>query len=292
MSERQRFGYLLILPAFGVIALFLLLPIAISLVSSLHVDTPFAARRFVGLENYVRFFADDVATRTRVFTFLFVAASVALEILLGLLLALVIHQSFRGRGLVRAAVLIPWAIPTVVTAIMWKYMFNDQYGLVNLLLYGARIEAYQAWLAEAATARLAIIAADVWKTTSFAALLILAGLQTIPDELHEAARVDGAGPVRRFFAITLPLLRPAILVALLFRMMDAFRVFDLVYVMTQGAPGGATNVLQFYGYQKMFPEQQFGYGSAVSVVVFLIVGLLSLITIRLVGMRALARSGR
>jgi multiple sugar transport system permease protein len=291
MSERQRAGYLLILPAFGVIALFLLMPIAISLVSSLHIDTPFAARRFIGLQNYARFFADSVAAQTRVFTFLFATVSVALEILLGLLLALVIHQGFRGRGLVRAAVLIPWAIPTVVTAVMWKYMLNDQYGLVNLLFYGARIEAYQAWLAEAGTARLAIIAADVWKTTPFAALLILAGLQAIPDELHEAARVDGAGPARRFFAITLPLLRPAILVALLFRLMDAFRVFDLVYVMTQGAPGGATHVLQFYGYQKMFPEQQFGYGSAVSVVVFLIVGLLSLITIRLVGMRTFARSG-
>jgi len=289
MRDRERFGMLLILPALLLILIFLLLPIAASFVTSLHIDTPFAPQRFVGLDNYARFLSDDLATETCAFTFLFVGSSVALEILLGLFLALVLHHSFRGRGLVRAAVLIPWAIPTVVTAVMWKYILNDQYGLVNLILYGSRIEAYQAWLAEPSTARVALIAADVWKTSSFAALLILAGLLSIPDELHEAARVDGADPVRRFFSITLPLLRPAILVALLFRLMDAFRVFDLVYVMTQGAPGGSTSVLQFYGYQKMFPEQQFGYGSAVSVVVFIIVGLLSLATIRLVGTRVLER---
>ncbi len=285
MRPGRLFGYLLILPALLLIAAFLLLPILTSFTTSLHVDTPFAEKRFVGLRNYEQLFGDDVATGALGFTFLFVGVSVMLEIILGLLLALVIHQAFRGRGLVRAAVLIPWAIPTVVTAVMWKYMLNDQYGLLNLLLHGGRIEAYQAYLAEPAAARLAIIAADVWKTSSFAALLILAGLQTIPDQLHEAARVDGAGSVRRFFSITLPLLRPAVLVALLFRTMDAFRVFDLVYVMTQGAPGGSTNVLQFFGYQTMFPEQQFGYGSAVSVVVFLIIGLLSVLTVRLVGTR-------
>lgn len=279
MRADRRLGYALLLPALVLIAVFLLLPVLSALVTSLYVDTPFAERRFVGLENYVRLARDDLARETFGFTFLFVGISVPLEILLGLIFALAIHQSFRGRGLVRAAVLIPWAIPTVVTAILWKYMLNDQYGLVNLLLHGARLEDYQAFLAGHGSARLAIIAADVWKTSSFAALLILAGLQAIPGELYEAARVDGAGRWRRFLSITLPLLRPAILVALLFRTMDAFRVFDLVYVMTQGAPGGSTSVLQFFGYQKMFPEQQFGYGSAVSVVVFVILGALSLLTI-------------
>jgi multiple sugar transport system permease protein len=285
MTNRRLFGYVLLAPALLLIGIFLIFPIASAFVTSLHIDSPVVEKRFVGMRNYDELLHDEIALGTIDFTLLFVGASVALEIVVGLLLGLIIHHAFRGRGLVRAVVLIPWAVPTVVAAVMWKYMLNDQYGLVNLLLYGGRIEAYQAWLAEPGTARLAIIAADVWKTSSFVALLILAGLQTIPEELHEAARVDGAGALRRFFAITLPLLRPAILVAVLFRSMDAFRVFDLVYVMTQGAPANATSVLQFYGYQKMFPEQQFGYGAAVSVVVFLIIAVLSILTIRLVGAR-------
>jgi len=290
MDDPRRLGQVLLLPALLLIGLLLLLPIASTVITSLHIDTPFAPKRFVGLQNYAQLRDDPVARGTIEFTILFVTVSVALEILLGLIFALFIHHRFRGRGLVRASVLVPWAIPTVVAAVMWKYMLNDQYGFINLLLHGGHIESYRAYLADPGGARFAIILADVWKTSSFAALLILAGLQAIPDELYEAARVDGAGPIRTFFFITLPLLRPAILVALLFRIMDAFRVFDLVYVMTQGAPGGATQVLQFFGYQKMFPEQQFGYGSAVSVVVFIIVAIFSLLTVRLLGSRIFEES--
>jgi multiple sugar transport system permease protein len=285
MTGERRFGYMLVTPAIILVAVFVFAPIVSALVTSLYRDTPFAERTFIGLQNYRDLFSDDVALGTIGFTLLFVAVSTALEILLGLLLALVVHQQFRGRGLVRAAVLIPWAIPTVVAAVMWKYMLNDQYGFINLLLHGGDLANYTAYLAEPWPARFAIIAADVWKTSSFAALLILAGLQVIPDDLYDAARVDGAGPFRRFFTITLPLLKPAILLAALFRIMDAFRVFDLVYVMTQGAPGGSTNVLQFYGYQKMFPEEQFGYGSAVSIMVFVMIAIVAVFTIRTLGSR-------
>jgi multiple sugar transport system permease protein len=269
-------------PALVVIALFLLVPILMAVWTSLHIDTPFT-HRFVGLQNYADLAGDDVAVGSLGFTLTFVVISVALELFFGLLLALLIHESFRGRGLVRAAVLVPWAIPTVVAAVMWKYMFNDQYGFVNLMIWGGDLESYHAWLASPGTARMAIIVADVWKTSCFAALLILAGLQSIPPDLYEAARVDGAGAWRRFWKITLPLLRPAILLALLFRVMDAFRVFDLVFVMTGGAPGDSTNVLQFYGYQKMFPEGQFGYGSAISVVVFVIIAAISVFFVRTIG---------
>ena len=286
MRGEVRQGYALVVPALTLVGVFLLLPIVTAMVTSLYIDTPFAPRTFVGVGQYLDGLRDPIARGTLGFTFFFVGASVALEMLFGLALALIMHRQFRARGMVRAAVLIPWAIPTVVTAILWKYMLNDQYGLFNLLFFGNRLSAYHAWLADPAAARAAIILADVWKTAPFVALLLLAGLQSIPDDLHEAARVDGAGPVRRFFAITLPLLRPAILVAALFRIMDAFRVFDLVYVMTQGAPGNATNVLQFYGYQKMFPEQQFGYGSAISVIVFVIIGLVAFAAIRVIGRRA------
>jgi multiple sugar transport system permease protein len=285
MSRPGRSAYALLLPALFLLATFALYPLAAAFANSLYRDTPFQEREFIGLQNYADLLTDDAAGETVGFTFLFVGVSSVLEVLIGLGIALVIHRSFAGRGLVRAAVLVPWAVPTVVAAVMWRYLLHDQYGFFNLLLFGGDLSGYRAWLAEPATARLAIISADVWKTSSFAALLLLAGLQSIPEELSEAARVDGAGALRRFLCVTLPLLRPALLLALLFRILDAFRVFDLVYVLTQGAPGNATNVLSFFGYRKMFPEQQFGYGSAVSVVVFLLVAAVAVPTIRLVGGR-------
>jgi multiple sugar transport system permease protein len=210
---------------------------------------------------------------------------------LGLVIALVINHSFRGRGWVRAAVLIPWAIPTVVASQMWRFINNDQYGVLNYLLFGSDIGAYRAWLAGPGFAMAAVIGADVWKTSAFAALIILAGLQTIPDELHEAARMDGATAWQRFTRITLPLLKPALLIALLFRTMDSFRVFDLVFVMTQGGPGDATNVLQFYGYKKMFAEGFLGYGAAVSTLVFFIVVAVSLFFVRVIGLNVSEEKG-
>jgi multiple sugar transport system permease protein len=208
-------------------------------------------------------------------------------VLLGAGMALLLNESFRGRGLVRAAVLVPWAIPTVVSSQMWRYIFNDRYGLFNFLIFGRDTSRYLAPLAEPWLARAAIIFADVWKTSSFAALIILAGLQTIPDELYEAAEVDGASAWQKLRRITLPLVKPALLLALLFRTIDAFKVFDLVFVMTQGGPADATNVLQFYGYKKIFAEGMIGYGSAISVGVFLISLALALLYIRLIGARVL-----
>jgi len=173
----------------------------------------------------------------------------------------------------------------VVASQMWRFIFNDKYGLLNYVFFGSDTGSYHAWLADPTTAFMAIILADVWKTSSFAALLILAGLQIIPDELHEAAKIDGANAWQRFWKITFPLVRPAILVALLFRTMDAFRVFDLVYVMTQGGPADSTNVLQFYGYKKIFAEGLMGYGSTISVLVFCISLIISISYIRIVGTR-------
>jgi multiple sugar transport system permease protein len=170
---------------------------------------------------------------------------------------------------------------------MWRFLFNDSYGLINYTIFGNEVSHYVAWLAKPGTALFTIILADVWKTTSFAALLLLAGLQIIPDELYEAARVDGAGIWKRFRHITWPLIRPALLVALLFRTIDAFRVFDLAFVMTQGGPADATNVLQLYGYKKMFVEGWMGYGSAISVGVFLIILILAVMYVRMVGRQLL-----
>jgi multiple sugar transport system permease protein len=286
---RERvFGASLVMPALVFVAVFALYPIGYSFFLSLHrvvLGLPGLGQPFVGLENYRELLADRVALRSLMNTVAFVFVSVFFEVLFGLLIALVIHRKFPGRGLVRASVLVPWAIPTVVSSQMWRFIFNDKYGLANFLLYGSTVSSYQAWLAHPSYAFVAIVVADVWKASAFAGLLILAGLQSIPEELYEAARMDGATAWQRFRRITLPLLKPAILVALIFRTMDAFRVFDLVFVMTQGGPADATNVLQFYGYKKIFAEGLMGYGSAISVLVFLISFVVALFYIKAIGSR-------
>jgi multiple sugar transport system permease protein len=228
---------------------------------------------------------DEIAIQALINTCIFVMVTTLSELFFGLIIALVINRYFLGRGIVRAAVLIPWAIPTVVASQMWRFIFNDNYGLLNYALFGSDTGLYKAWLAEPFFAFASIVVADIWKTSSFAALIILAGLQTIPDEIHDAAKIDGASAWQRFFRITLPLLKPALLIALLFRTMDAFRVFDLVFVMTQGGPADSTNVLQFYGYKKIFAEGLMGYGSTISVLVFFVTLCISLFYIKMLGKR-------
>ena len=282
----------MVAPALLVTMVFAVYPVLDSLWLSLHhifVGIPQLGSPFVGLDNYVALFHDPVARQALVVTLAFVLLSTLLELACGLIIALVIHERFRGRGLVRAAILIPWAIPTVVASQLWRYIFNDQYGFANLLLFGDRVTDYVPWLAYPGVAFAVVVLTDVWKTSSFAALLILAGLQVIPHDLYDAARVDGARMWQRFWHITLPLLQPALLLALLFRTMDAFRVFDLVFVITQGGPGDATQTLQFYGYQTLFTEGRIGYGSAISVAVFLMILALSLTYLRAMGSNLLER---
>ena len=288
ITRERFFGVALVIPALLFVMLFAFYPILYSIFLSMHrifLSLPVLGQQFVWFDNYIELFHDKAALHSIFNTFLFVALTTALEIGLGLVIALVLHERFGGRGLIRAAVLIPWAIPTAVASQMWRFIFNDKYGLVNFIFYGNNVGSYTAWLADPFLAFGAIVVADVWKTSSFAALLILAGLQTIPDELYEASRIDGAGPWQRFARITLPLIKPALLIALLFRTMDAFRVFDLVYIMTQGGPADSTNVLQFYGYKKMFAEGLMGYGSAISVLVFFLTFIVALLYIRMIGSR-------
>jgi len=282
------FALSLIAPCFLFILTFAFYPIAYSFFLSLHriiISLPGLEQPFIWFGNYRELFHDKIALQSLVNTFLFVFTTTFFELLFGLAIALAINKHFRGRGLVRAAVLIPWAIPTVVASQMWRFIFNDTYGLLNYAFFGSDTALYQAWLADPLFAFLAIVAADVWKTSSFAALIILAGLQTIPDELYDAAKIDGATAWQRFIKITLPLVKPALLIALLFRTMDAFRVFDLVFVMTQGGPADSTNVLQFYGYKKIFAEGLMGYGSTISVLVFFVTLLISLFYLKMIGTR-------
>jgi ABC-type sugar transport system permease subunit len=273
-----------IFPSLLVVVVFVLAPILESFRLSFYrtiLTLPWLGQKFVGLENYRDLLADPIAWKSCLVTVLFVAVTAPAEIALGLAFALVLNERVRGRGALRAAVLIPWAIPTVVASQMWRFIFNDQYGLFNFLLFGGRTELYLAPLADPGLALAAIMVADIWKSTPFAALIILAGLQAIPDELYEAASLDGASAWQRFRYVTWPLVRPALLLALLFRTIEALRVFDLVFVMTQGGPADATNVLQFYGYKKTFAEGMVGYGATLSVAVFFVALVLSFAYLRL-----------
>ncbi len=217
-------------------------------------------------------------------TLVFAVCSVALETVLGLAIALALNAPFRGRGLVRAAVLVPWAIPTVVSAKLWAWMLNDEFGILNYTLQGLGIISEPiAWVANPDLALAAVIAVDVWKTTPFMVLLVLAGLQMLPQDCYEAARVDGVHPVKVFWRVTLPLLWPALAVAIAFRALDALRIFDLVYVLT--ANSTSTMSISVYARQQLIDFQDVGYGSAASTLVFLTVGLAAIAYLRLVRLR-------
>ena len=272
--EERRLGWLLVAPALVVIAGIALFPLAWTVWESIHLHDlrmPWRGRPFVGLENYVAIAGDRRFWASMGHTVFFTGTSITLELLLGLFLALAMNRSFRGRGLVRAAVLVPWAIPTVVAALLWRFLFDTEAGIANAVLVGAGVlEEPIVWFIRAATAWVPVILADVWKTTPFVALLLLAGLQNIDESLYEAASVDGAGTWWQLRYVTLPLLKPAILVVLIFRTLDAFRVFDLIYVLTGGGPGTATEPIALYTFTVLLQNLQFGYGSALSVIVFLV----------------------
>jgi multiple sugar transport system permease protein len=221
---------------------------------------------FVGLANYRTLVMSPAFNATFVRTIVYTVVSVAVELAVGLGLALIVHRAFAGRGLVRAAILIPWAVPTVVSAMSWKTMFDPSSGFVDYLLGVFHLPgAHTTWLAHTWTAWTAVLVADAWKNTPFMAILLLAGLQVIPDDVYEAARVDGASTWQTFRKITLPLLTPALLVALIFRTLSAFLIFDVIYIMTGGGPGSSTETLSYVNWRAFLVDTNFGYGGAVSV---------------------------
>jgi trehalose/maltose transport system permease protein len=205
-------------------------------------------------------------------TFRFAIVSVSIETVLGLMVALVLNAEFKGRGLVRAAILIPWAIPTIVSAKLWAWMLNDQFGIINdMLLNLGLISQKIAWTANVDTAMFAVLMVDIWKTTPFMALLCLAGLQMIPRDMYEAAKIDGIHPVKVFFKVTLPLVKPALMVAVIFRLLDALRIFDLIYVLTPNS--SATKTMSIISRENLIDFDNFAYGSAQSTLLFLIIAL-------------------
>ena len=271
--REQNTAWIMLLPALLLLLLVFAYPIVRAFWLSLftqNLGTKLQAE-FSGLDNYVRMAGDGRFWQSFVTTSIFTTTSVALELLLGMGIAIVLNQRFLGRSLVRTSAILPWALPTALIGLAWWWIFNDQFGVVNdLLLRLGLIKTGINWLGEPNLARIAVIFADVWKTTPFISILLLAGLQSISPDLYEAHAIDGATPGQSFRQITLPLLMPQILIASLFRFAQAFGVFDLIAVMTNGGPGGATEVVSLYIYSTVMRYLDFGYGAALVVITFLL----------------------
>ncbi len=268
VGRDRRLGFLLVAPAVVVLALVTGYPLIYNLWNSFHhvdyIAPPVGG--FAGFSNYSELFTGHSFVPALLHTVGFTIVSVAVETGVGLALALALNRPFRGRSIVRAAIFIPWAVPTVVSAELWRTMFDPQSGFVNYILHALHLPlASTTWLDGTWTAWAALLIADAWRNTPFMAIVLLAGLQIIPSDVYEAARIDGAGAWQTFRRITLPMLRPALMVALIFRTLSSFLIFDVVYIMTGGGPGTSTQVLSYIDYQAFLNNLDFGYGGAVAV---------------------------
>jgi ABC-type sugar transport system permease subunit len=275
---------ILLLPSLVVVFGIVLYPLLRTLYISLFdVNSVFpGSYPFVGLGNYLEALGRTEFWAAILRTAYFTLSTTLLEVVLGILLGLLLNVEFRGRWLLRSIVILPWALPTVVNGAMWRWIFNPAYGALNALLTQLHIiPEYRSWLGTPWMALNMVVLADVWKMTPLAAFFILAALQTIPRELYEAAWVDGAGRLRAFFSITLPLLVPTIVIILVLRTMEAFKVFDIIYVMTRGGPADGTQTIAYYTYVEAFSNQLFGYGAALAYVIALFILFFAIIYMRL-----------
>ena len=272
-------GYAFLLPLLLFISALILLPVLGTFLDSLRRDLPYLPGKFVGLENYLAIFRDDGFWDSVRFTTLFVVVSVPLEVIFGLIIALLLNETFPGRTALRATVLIPWAIPAAVSGRIFELIYNYSYGVANYftqLSGGGQVN----WLGTDLGAFAAVVTADVWKSTPFAAIILLAGLAAIDPDLYRQAQVDRANFMQRFLKVTLPLLKPVLVVTLLFRTVDALRVFDVIFVLTGGGPGGSTNAVSLFAYT-YYAAGDFGYGATVSVLLFVVALGFSLAYIRM-----------
>ena len=283
-TREGRFALALLAPSIVVVFGIVVYPILKTLYTSLFaVNTPFAGHfPWVGLDNY-RYALNQAefwsaVERTAYFTLI----STGLELVFGMGIALLLYAPLRMRWLFRTIVVLPWALPTIVNGAMWRYFFNAQYGVVNAAFTQIGLQSsYHAWFNSPFGSLNIVVLADVWKNTSLVAFFLLAGLATIPRDLYEAARIDGYGRWGAFVHITLPLLRPVIVVVLVLRTIEAFKVFDIIYVMTGGGPANGTQSIAFYTYQRAFSDEFFGYGSALAYLIVVFIMVLAIIYIRL-----------
>ena len=282
MKHANRAGIYFLVPAVLIIAFVLLFPIIQTVILSFGRNSTsiFTGYEYAGLANYQRLLKTPRFITSLNNTIFFTAVTVPIELALGIALALILNRRFQGKGLVRMAVLFPWALPTALNALMWRWMFNTEFGLFNSMLTdtGLAVERVN-WLGAIPTSMYAMMFVSIWKTSSFMALLLLAGLQTIPDDLYEAGSVDGTNRLTEFRFITLPLLRPAILVSVLLRTMDAMRTFELPFNLTDGGPLTSTETLSLYAYRAIFQYVNFNLGSGAILIQFIIIMSISIMYI-------------
>jgi ABC-type sugar transport system permease subunit len=287
MKKNRPFYYLF--PSFFVILGVILIPLLYAFFIS-FIDLTKNVRKldnpnlwnFVGFENYKNVLTSSEFYSSLWKTLYFTITSVGFEFLIGLAIALILNEQFRGRGIVRGLMLIPWAFPTIVNAVLWKWFYDADHGTITGLLANLGLtDGYANVFANAFTAMNAIIIADVWKNSAFISLILLAALQSLPASVYEAAQVDGANAFRRFFKITLPLLSPAIMVALVMRTMEAFKVFDIIYIMTSGGPAGGTRTLSFLTYESSMMFSKFSYGSSIALLMSVFIMIFALVYIKI-----------
>jgi ABC-type sugar transport system permease subunit len=284
VDDERWLAWVLILPALLIVFGLILMPILNAFWMSLHtidLKRPGIGQPFIGLGNYVDILSDAYFWAAVGRTFYFMIVSIAFELVAGVAIAMLLNTGFRGRNILRTLVLIPWALPITIDAIMWKWIFNANYGALNSLLYEiGLLSKYQAWLSDSTSAMHAVILADVWKVTPLVILLTLAALQTIPGDLYEAAMIDGASRWKSFWNITFPLLLPTLLIVLLVRTMDAFKVFDIIYIMTSGGPADGTKVIAYHTYIDAFSYLRLGHGAALAYLMTFFIAIMIFIYIK------------
>jgi len=286
LSRRARellTGYLYLVPVAACLGGTIVFPILKAMHMSLYNHVLFKPQEygFVGLGNYRRLLRDETFWLTLWNSFVWVFGSVSLQFVGGFAAALLLHQSFRGRAFVRTVTLLPWIVPGVVVALVWEWLYQPNYGVINdVLLRLGWLQERVAWLSDPALAMPAVIATNVWRGVPFFAVMLLAGLQAIPDELYEAARVDGARVIQRFRHITLPLLRPIIIVATATRIIWTFNYADLIFVMTSGGPANATQITSTYTLVTAYTNLDFGYAATLSVVLLVIMLVFTILYLR------------
>ena len=281
--SQKKLALILVIPAVVVIFGIVIYPLLNALYQSFF-NTNLAyplLTKFIWLQNYLSVFKDIYFWKSLYNTVYFTIISMVLELIFGFIVALVLNEKFFMKWLVRTLIIIPWAIPPVVNATVWKWIANSEYGSLNSILKSLGIiKEYRIWLSDPFWSMMIIILADVWKYTPLVAIMLLAALQTIPDDLYEAAKIDGANSFRRTISITIPLIKPTIIVVLILRTFEAFKVFDLVFVMTRGGPAFKTTVVSYFTYLETFSQLNIGRGSAIAYIIVIFMSILSYLYIR------------
>ena len=283
-KNETLFAFFLVLPAIIIVSFLYVYPLTYSFVISFfRSDIRYPGVEFLGFKNYIEIFKRPDLLISFWRTIQFTIISVSIEMVIGIAIAVAFNERFRGRNIARSVILIPWAIPPVVNGIIWNWLVHPKIGVLNFILFKLHlIDRYKTWLADPRWALNIIIVADAWKWTPLVVLLILAGLQAIPEVLYDAAKVDGAGKIRTFFTVTLPLLRWPILITLILRTVEAIRIFDIIFIMTRGGPANRTKLTTFYVWEVAFKHHRMGFGSALAYLVALLIVLFVILYFRTV----------